>query len=294
MSKFFPCIFKRPKHWFSEQNGNFEFLNSIDYHGLTTFMRALFQISRLKNLFLLTLVLFLFSDCRPEEEQSDFVTVRLKINHSANGKTLVRDQFMFQNAFGQLYSIQSLDYFISNVKLRDAAQNQDYTEVASYHLVNALQNPAETVIAIRNVPRKKFSELVFSIGVDSIANSKTDQVGDLDPGVGGMAWDWTTGYKFFAMTGRWQKGTVQKPLVFHIGENFNYKTLTFRLPYNGGNMFDFQKDTEISLSFDLNEAFQNPDSVNFENTFDVESGPTGSARIASNYADGLFKVVGVR
>jgi hypothetical protein len=212
----------------------------------------------------------------------------------AGGKLLVKDQFAFQNAFSQPYAIQSLDYYLSNFKLRNPSQQEFFAEVGSYHLVNALLNSGETIFTINNVPGKKFSELEFSIGVDSVANSRTDQVGDLDPANGGMAWDWTTGYKFFALTGRWQKGTETRPLVFHIGENFNYKTLVFKFSDVANSDFEIRKDAEIQLEFDLNEAFQSPDSVNFENTFDVHSKASGSGKIANNYAQGLFRLAGVR
>jgi hypothetical protein len=272
---------------------NFEFLK---IHTTQPFPMSIdtFLPVKMRSFFFLLFLPLLFSDCRPEDKESDFVTLLFRINHKAGNKALVKDQYNFQNSFGQVYSVQSLDYYLSNVKLRNPGLNLEFAEVASYHLVNALSNPGNTEIIIRNVPKKKFTELEFSIGVDSVANSKTDQIGDLDPANGGMVWNWTTGYKFFAMTGRWQDGSSQKPLVFHIGENPTYKTLVFKFNDLLGTSFDIQKSGAVNLEFDLNEAFQSPDSIDFRSTFDVHSLNTGARKIADNYAQGLFKMVGVQ
>jgi hypothetical protein len=246
---------------------------------------------------LLLLASFLFSDCKPDDEDSDFVTILLRIEHKVGNQALVRDQLNFSNGLNQKYLLSSADYYISNVKLVSFQKSTDaplYQEVESYHLVNAFIKPSNTEIILKNVPKKKFDALVFSVGVDSVANSRTDQIGDLDPGNGGMAWDWTTGYKFFSLTGRWQDSLSQKPLVFHIGENVNYKTFQFSFYDLLGTAYDIEKSGAINLVCDLNEAFVSPENVNFKTTNTVHSQANGSKIIANNYADGLFKMVGAQ
>jgi hypothetical protein len=99
-------------------------------------------VKGLSHTLLLVFLVFLLSDCRQEDTNSDsgLINVRVRIKHLAGGKLLVKDQFAFQNAFSQPYAIQSLDYYLSNFKLRNPSQQEFFAEVGSYHLVNALLN----------------------------------------------------------------------------------------------------------------------------------------------------------
>jgi len=238
-----------------------------------------------------SLILFLFSDCKPDENESEFVTILLRIGHKASGKELVKEELIYKDSAGQEYSIISFNYFISNIKLRNKEQNVFYQEVDSYHLVKAFLNPKNTEIILRNVPRKKFAEMELSIGLDSVANSSIDKKDQLDAG-SGMYWPWEGGYKFLDFTGRYKNGDKQPGFVFHIGGNENYKTLTFNFRSLLGNNYDVVKDGQIILEADAAGILGSPNKVDFKVTNSVESTIDGAGKIAENYANGFLKLVG--
>jgi len=204
---------------------------------------------------------------------------------------MVRDQLVFKDSAGQEYSIKTLNYFISNIKLSNSAQNIFYSEVGSYHLINAFLNPNNTEIILRNVPRKKFSELELSIGLDSIANSGIDKTGDLDPGTG-MYWNWADGYKFFEFEGSYKSGTERKPFLFHVGENVNYRTIKFSFSKLLSRNYDIVKDGQILLDADAGASFESPNKIDLTVVNNVMSTATGAKQIADNYAFGFLKLVG--
>lgn len=236
------------------------------------------------------LALILFSDCGKDEE-SKTVTLLLRLSHFAGNEPLVANQTRFSTALGQSFGVEKLDYYLSNVKLRNQETGDFYYEVNSYHLVKAMNNPNNWEIILNNVPKKKYSELEISIGVDNSANHSTDRIGDLDPG-NAMAWDWTTGYKFLAMNGKYKADADSGNYVFHVGEDINYKTLKFNFQDILAGKFDVIKDGQIILYADVSKVFSGPHSIDLKVLNNVMSSSEGGGKIADNYGAGFFKLVG--
>lgn len=233
----------------------------------------------------------LFSDCKPDEKVNPYVTVLLRFTHKMGNQALEFNQKKYTNSLSQSYSVAKLNYFISNIKMRNKETGDRYYEVNSYHLVKADRNPANTEIVLQSVPMKKFKELEFSIGVDNSANHSTDNIGDLDP-ANGMAWDWTLGYKFMELEGDFSTDTASGAYVFHTGEDVIYKTLKFDFKNVTGSVYDITKSGQILLDVDVSACFAAPNPVDF-NTFRMAmSAAGGGAKIAENYAAGMFKLTG--
>lgn len=242
-------------------------------------------------IFILLTGLF-FSDCSKDKEP-EFVTFLLRISHKVGSQPLVKDQLIFNNSLNQKFSITRFNYYLSNVKLRNMETGSYYHEVDSYHLVKVLDNTDNTEIILKNIPKKRFSTLELSIGVDNSANHSVDKVGDLDPS-NFMAWDWTTGYKFFEMTGKFQTDTAAGDYVFHVGDDSNYKTLTFNFKDLLGTNFDVVKDGQLILAADVSEVFSNPNPIDFNVFRSTMVVPQGSVKVAANYAEDFLKLVGAQ
>jgi len=246
----------------------------------------------LKNFILLPFFIGLFSDCRPKDEIPEFATYLLRITHKASGSPLVANQ-VYTDSSGQTYSVNKLNYFISNIKFRNKETGEYYHEVASYHMMNALTNPSNTEIILRNVPRKKFSEMELSFGIDNSANHSTDNIGDLDPG-NGMAWDWKTGYKFMELEGNFTSAGQSGLFLYHTGEDASYRTVTFSFKDLLSNDLDVVKDGQVIFDADIASAFGQPNPVDLKIFNNVMSVSAGAAKIADNNARSFFKLVGAQ
>lgn len=250
-------------------------------------------LSKLFFVLALFFIAGLFSQCGSKEDGSPYVTVLLRLTHKVNELPLEFNQKKFTNSFGQTYSISKLNYIISNVKLRNKATGDFYFETNSYHLVKAQQNPANSEIILLNVPKKKFSQLEFSVGVDNGKNHSDDPVGDLNS-ANGMAWGWEIGYKFLEIEGDYTSAANSGSYVFHIGQDPTYKTYTFDFKNVTGGVFDIVKPGQILLDVNLSSVFGNPNPVDFTVMTDVQSIAAGADKIADNYATSLFKLTGAQ
>lgn len=235
-------------------------------------------------------LLVLFSDCGKDEESST-ATVLVRISHFAGGQPLVANQLIFKDSANQSFSVEKLDYYLSNIKLRNKETGDFYYEVNSYHLVRAMNNTSNWEIILKNVPKKRFSELELSIGVDNGANHSTDRIGDLDPS-NFMAWAWTTGYKFLAINGKYKVPSDSGNYLYHVGEDANFRTLKFSFKDLLGTNFEIIKDGQIIIYADVASLFQSPNPINFKEFKYSMAITEGSDKIADNYASGFLRLVG--
>lgn len=235
-------------------------------------------------------LLFGFADCGKEDESSS-VTLLLRLEHFAGNKPMIANQLSFSDSAGQIFSVEKLDYYLSNIKLRNRETGDFYFEVNSYHLVRAMNNPKNWEIILRNVPKKKFSEIEISIGVDNGANHSTDKIGDLDP-TNFMVWDWTTGYKFLSIQGKYKVASDSGNYVFHVGEDHNFKTMNYKFKDILSTNYDIVKDGQIILYADVSAIFQSPNPIQLTTFNSGMAASEISDKIAKNYEFGFLNLVG--
>ncbi|MES2389610.1 MAG: MbnP family protein [Bacteroidota bacterium] len=234
-------------------------------------------------------LLFVASKCGPLNEPEVAPAVFIHIAPKCNGKDLVLNTLTYINAAGDTFSVKTLNYYISNIKLKRSSDGFTWAEPKSYHLING---SGEHVININNVPATGFDELAFSVGVDSSANHKLDNPGDLDP-ANGMAWDWNTGYKFFVMEGsRLSKGQT-KTFTYHVGTDANYRTLSFPFSALQAGKYiktEHNQTAHLLLDAEADEIFKSPNLIHLEKTNNVMNNPATTDSLANNYASGMFRL----
>lgn len=239
----------------------------------------------MKNLFYTALFgsLLIFSSCKDEEIPAT-MAINIELEHVLAGQTLELNGKSFTLPSGEDFTPKKFKYYISNVELKNSATGETYVEPESYHLISEDGNKS---IDLGMVPSSDYDQLVFSIGVDEVANGKTDQTGDLDPN-SDMAWNWNTGYKFLVLEGEFtnSKTSERQGLVMHIGTNANYKTIIQNL-----SRVRAGKSTTLILSSNLDELFLDPNTLQLselESTTIMFGEMAG--KVAENYSDGFITV----
>ncbi len=104
-------------------------------------------------------------------------------------------------------------YYISNVKLKKA-DGTWYTQNESYHLVD-LSNTSSLVITLSDVPVGDYTDVYFTMGVDSTRNVSGAQAGALATS-NGMFWSWNSGYIFLKAEGT-SVNSTSGSFAFHLG-----------------------------------------------------------------------------
>ena len=162
-------------------------------------------------------------------------TLSLQFDNIVGDRNLQLNTGTYKNASGEQFSVQLLQYFISNIKVK-TKDGQEFTvpQDESYFLVK--ESDGASQFCKVKVPEGDYQTLTFTLGVDSLRNTMdiTKRTGVLDPTGGmddGMYWGWNSGYIFFKMEGTSEQAPIDPTGVrkfrFHIGGFGGYSAPTF-------------------------------------------------------------------
>ena len=122
---------------------------------------------------------------------------------------------MTHPATGEKMTFTTLNYYISNVKLKKE-DGSWWTQPESYHLIKVTENSAPK-IKLEDVPVGKYTAIEYTIGVDSTRNVSGAQTGALAAS-NGMFWSWLTGYIFVKAEGTSpDSGASNGEFKYHLG-----------------------------------------------------------------------------
>ena len=205
-------------------------------------------------------------------------TITITFDPMVNGEPLeYGKKYAAPNGDGTFY-ITDFMFYVSNIRLSND-DGSDYVEKNSYHLIK-FENGSGHSIILDSVDARAYGNLELSIGIDSVANNSAVPRGDLDP-TNPMAWNWTTGYKFILLEGKYNPGAGRSiPLVYHIGFSENRKELSFVVPSSG----------HIHLKVEINKLFTQPNPIDFHIHPEILFNQEHAAMLAANYAQGFVEL----
>lgn len=210
-------------------------------------------------------------------------TFNIYIENMIGNIPLKLDSATYKNDLSQPYTVSKLKYYIGNIHLK-SKNGQEYIS-DEYFLINE-EDPASKHISLQHVPEGEYSQMSFTLGVDSIHNCSGAQTGALDP-ANGMFWAWNTGYVFFKMEGNSPASKSSgNMLEFHIGGyKASYNCIrTITLAFKSLSAGD-----SLSLIADLSKLFKGHTVVDFSKTSSVTDFH-GATAIADNYSN-MFTIL---
>ncbi len=239
----------------------------------------------LYSLPLFILLIFFFSCSEKEDKKKDEtekITLALQFFVGNKDLNLLQE---YQNDLEQRYLLENFKLYLSNFEFESISTNEVFKVENSYYLfsANREKNTFEREILVK---KGEFNKINFSIGIDSITNTSLDNFGDLDIS-NSMAWDWNTGYKFVVMEGKYYNNDsnprISIPLVFHIGQNQNYKKVSLSFDtVNENGIFSTKENKKIILKIDLNDFFSSPYQIDFNQINNIMGGEK-SILFSQNY-----------
>ena len=212
-------------------------------------------------------------------------------NFSAFANDLPLSAGTYTNAAQDSFTVYKLNYYISGIKFKKA-DGSVFAEPESYHLNKHVQG--ETSFTVNDLPEGTYTDIEFTIGVDSTRNVSGSQTGALDVGQG-MFWDWNTGYVFFKIEGlcKTANNPGWKDYAIHAGgfsKPYNcIRTCSFHL--NNDLVAKNNRKAVLSWHVIVDEIFTKPDDLSFDKYQSVSGGKLAST-VADNYKDmfQLYKV----
>lgn len=200
----------------------------------------------------------LFAACskskEPDFQPGDTGNLDIEFDNIVGSQNLQLNTGVYTNSSSESFSITTLNYFISNIVLKNA-NGSEYTVPRndSYFLIKE-ESPSQ-LISLVNVPAGNYIGLRFILGVDSLKNTEPieNRTGSLDPAgeAAGMYWVWNSGYIFLKMEGTSPVlPAADNAFFYHIGGFGGYSSITINniksvsLTSAGGSMAEVRKNKE--------------------------------------------------
>jgi hypothetical protein len=243
------------------------------------------------NFLILTLLVFsmmIFSSCKKTESDTQVSqnSTRSSLNvmfiHKAGNAPLVLNTTQIPVSNNNSFVCSTLDYYMSHLMLF-TEQGDTIKDGYDYRLIRASSNSDTTLFQLKNLPSGKYTGFQFYIGVDSITNKTTDNVGDLDIS-SHMAWTWNTGYKFLAVEGTATSPTGNKQgIIYHLGFNENYILKDFLTGANA-KPFTLSPTAKNSIVFNV-DISKIADGVDMQTTNSIMSAGADNQLIMRNFTN---------
>lgn len=205
-------------------------------------------------------------------EHNKPATYTLTITPTVGTQPLVFNDSRYPNPGGTgTFSIRAFQFYISNIKL--VSDDATYIEPESYHLVRFDNTSKTYTITLKEIPNLAYQAIELSIGVDPKANGTITVSGDVNPN-SRMAWSWDVGYKFVLFEGTLDQSEKRTPLVYHIGFDENYASLSFPL----------QSDTkDLRANVDIMRMFHGPSTIDMSQLPTIKFDRKDSQLMSRNY-----------
>lgn len=180
-------------------------------------------------------------------------SITFSMDYRFKGEPITFSSKNYSSLGGDTFTINNLKHYLSNITL--TKMGGEKINLGNYHLLDAQYAPS-TIFTLNNVPAGHYTGVEIALGVDSVRNYAGIQEGALDPSWG-MFWTWNTGYIFFRINGNTTKGSSY---AYDVGGSEHLVRI-------GMDLTSYKvKSVQPKMGFmmEVNELFQNPDTINFE------------------------------
>lgn len=149
--------------------------------------------------------------CTYEEVTPQTQDVTIHMDNKWNGSEFSLNTALTHPTTSDELTFTTFKYYVSNIQLKKA-DGTWYVQPESYYLVDASQGE---MFVVPNVPAGTYTEMKYTMGVDSTRNVSGAQTGALST-ANGMFWSWNSGYIMAKAEGTSpQSGTGS--FTYHLG-----------------------------------------------------------------------------
>jgi hypothetical protein len=183
-----------------------------------------------KHLFFIAIGLLSFllmiTSCGKDDVKS--VAPTFVFNHTVNGSELEKGVMKYTNLAGNLYEVDELQYFISEITLTAAdGQRIEIKSDSAIHYID-LDIPSTLSWSPKDlIPKGDYTSISFVFGINETKN-KTGLF--VNPPERDMFWPdiMGGGYHYMKMNGKWKaEGDIITPFNFHLGIGMNMAGTVF-------------------------------------------------------------------
>lgn len=223
---------------------------------------------------------FTFYGCKKDKDPEPVIPATAVINfnfvNEVDAQQLAVGNLGYTNEAGNVYSVDLLKYYISNIVFVKDDNSLHYAP--NYELIDESKSESKSFSMV--IPTGNYKELRFFMGVDSLKNVSGAQSGALDPSYG-MFWDWNTGYIYFKHEGNFiDPNGDTLPIVYHFGSFDALVKQEHSLNFEAGST-----PRTIQITFNLNQLYRSPNVIDFTNNNIHSGGSQFVNSLRENFAD---------
>jgi hypothetical protein len=171
----------------------------------------------------------------------------VRFENMANERKIVLHDSLYENDFGEKYTISKLKYYVSNFCLITKGALEVDKKV---YLIDAAK---ENIIKKKD--GRKIVGISFLVGVDSAVHCSGAQSGALDP-LNDMFWTWNNGYVNFKLDGKSESSAADNNRIEqHIG-GYKGEYKTMRKVFLPIDEKYFLKNNTITIQMNLDEYWK--------------------------------------
>lgn len=213
-----------------------------------------------KNLLLSTLLLvaiLFISSCGKDEDPDtqptvETGTVSMNFNYiwGMGSAPFTLNTPLTHPMTGEVLTFETLKFYVSNIKFKNEENGTWWTQEESYYLVDASTAEGST-LTIPNVPVAHYTEMSYTIGVDSARNVRGAQSGALSV-ANDMFWSWNSGYIMIKAEGT---EATAGGFAYHLGGFSGPNSIVSELgaDFNGSHLM-VEKNQTTGMNFSVNPA----------------------------------------
>lgn len=175
-------------------------------------------------------------------------------------------------------------YYVSNIKLKNA-DGSWYVHPESYFLVD-LATPGSEILSIPNVPTGEYTDMEYTMGVDSLRNVSGAQSGALAV-ANNMFWSWNSGYIMVKAEGT-SPNSGSGSFAFHLGGFMgNNNVVTVKTVNFAGNALTVSGGNTSEVHLTVNPAKLWHSSASLATTSSLMMPGTTAKTMATDFYGGI-------
>jgi hypothetical protein len=247
----------------------------------------------------ISLSVFIFScDKMDIDNPSATNTVTIEFDNRVGAADLQLGSIELINTSGEKYTVSTLNYFVSNLKLM--TDMGDMVSFPNQYFLIKESDAGSQVIELPDVPSGTYTHLSFEIGVDSLKSisdvgARTGVLDVASYGDDNMYWSWNMGYIFFKIEGNSSAIDIngKDKFEFHIG-GFGGKDAptpnnikNIELHINDGSKVSESSSPEIHVIFDVSKVMDGANTLKLSESPMIHNPMVGKS-VSANYSNAFI------
>ncbi len=226
-----------------------------------------------------------FTSCKKDNDDPETATIQIDMFHHVNNDLLKFNELIYENEFGNQYSVSRLQYFVSDFELVHEDGRTFKIDTAFY--VDGLVPETLSLKTDLQIPYGNYTDIRFVFGLDEARNTNGAYP---NPPENNMEWPIPLGggYHYMKLEGKVAAGEVQNNFQAHTGPtNGNQNFIEISLE---GSVFTVDSLQELLIiGMDINNWWKNPNLLNLNEITMVMGNQEIQEKLKANGSD-VFRV----